>query len=239
MFRRRALFALQVAATVFLMVSLAAADSRARIVRLSYLEGDVQIERGDSRGSERAILNTPVVHGDRLSTPGNASAEVEFEAGSTVRLTPGSAISFRELSLRDSGRRLSVLELEEGEAYFDIDKKEGDFIVAVGRQEFSVRKSARFRVVLDRDQVRGTRNCGSSASSSCRLVVPVRGMPRMNTGATIGWSAISGCCRKISTNCSRWRNSRSRSWRAITRPSAVRSASCSSEAHKRASGWRK
>ncbi len=154
MLRRRARFALQVTAIVSLMVCAAAADSRARIVRLSYLEGDVRIDRGDGRGLERAILNTPVVYGDRLNTSGNASAEVEFEAGSTVRLTPDTSVLFRELSLRGTGERLSVLELEEGAAYFDVDKKEGDFIVTVRGQEFSVGKSARFRMILDRDQLR-------------------------------------------------------------------------------------
>ena len=37
------------------------------------------------------------------------------------------------------------------------------------------------------------RNCSSWASTSCRIVVPERGRPTMNTGCVITSSAISGC----------------------------------------------
>ena len=42
--------------------------------------------------------------------------------------------------------------------------------------------------------VSGARLSGSWARMSCRIVVPVRGNPMMNTGATICSSAIAGNC---------------------------------------------
>ena len=60
---------LLLAALLFLMVSalssFAHADSQARIVRLSYVEGDVQLAHQGS-GFENATLNVPIVEGDQL-----------------------------------------------------------------------------------------------------------------------------------------------------------------------------
>ena len=65
----------------------AVADSHVRIVRLSSVEGQVQIDRAAGEGLERAILNTPVVEGTRLVTGSDGLAEVEFENQSALRLT--------------------------------------------------------------------------------------------------------------------------------------------------------
>src|SRR5579871_5481514 len=82
----------------------AAADSSARIVRLSYMDGNVQMDRRTGQGFEDAILNMPIVQGARVWTRGNdALAEVEFEDGSTLRLAPQTIVNFEELSLQSSG----------------------------------------------------------------------------------------------------------------------------------------
>src|SRR5690242_10370574 len=39
------------------------ADSHARIVRLSYVDGDVQLDKGDGRGFNAAYMNMPMSHG--------------------------------------------------------------------------------------------------------------------------------------------------------------------------------
>jgi hypothetical protein len=125
------------------------ADSQVRIVRLSYVEGDVQIDRRDGRGFERAFLNMPVISGTRLGTGDNALAEVEFEEGSTIRLAPATRIEFSELSRRDSGRPSSSIELQDGRAYFDLKRKhEEEFSIEVGRRQVRLPKSARFRLTL-------------------------------------------------------------------------------------------
>ena len=65
------------------------ADSQARIVRLSQVDGDVQIDRNTGQGYEKAFLNLPVTQGTKLRTGQDARAEIEFENGSTLRITPG------------------------------------------------------------------------------------------------------------------------------------------------------
>src|SRR6476620_7864348 len=87
------------------------ADSQARIVRLSQVDGDVQIDRNTGQGYEKAFLNLPVTQGTKLRTGTDSRAEIEFEDGTTLRLTPGTAVEFPELARRDSGGRSSNLEL--------------------------------------------------------------------------------------------------------------------------------
>jgi hypothetical protein len=80
-------------------------DSQARIVRLSEVRGDVQINRNTGQGFEKAPLNLPVTQGARLRTS-SGFAEIEFEDNSTLRLTPNTLIEFPQLELRQSGARL-------------------------------------------------------------------------------------------------------------------------------------
>ena len=123
--RRGSLFAL-VAAVCLLLAVPAFADSQARIVRLSYIDGDVRINRNVGDGFEEAILNMPVVQGTRLYTGNDGRVEVEFENGSTVRLSGPSDLLFRQLTLRSSGDKVSMLDLREGLAYFNIERKGDD-----------------------------------------------------------------------------------------------------------------
>src|SRR5215831_564944 len=95
----------------------AMADSHVRIVRLSAVEGSVQMDRNNGQGYGKAFLNMPVVQGAVLATRADARAEVEFEDGTTLRLTPGSTLEFTELALRDAGPRASTLTLKTGQMY--------------------------------------------------------------------------------------------------------------------------
>ena len=87
------------------------ADSQARIVRLSYTEGDVQIDRNAGQGFEKAFLNLPIIQGAKLRAGHDGFAEVEFEDGSTLRITPGTMVVFPQLVLRDSGTKVSSVDL--------------------------------------------------------------------------------------------------------------------------------
>jgi uncharacterized membrane protein YgcG len=132
----------------------AVADSQARIVRLSYLSGSVQIDRNSGQGFEKAIMNMPVTAGTQLKTD-DGQAEVEFENGSTVRLTPETRVSFDGLSLRADGTKLSLITLQEGVAYFNLNHKDNnDFSVQFAGRDVDLKKSARFRADVARDQVR-------------------------------------------------------------------------------------
>jgi len=63
-----------------LLVSVSAfADSQARVVRLSDVQGDVQIDRATGQGYEKAFLNIPITQDTKLKTASDGRAEVEFE----------------------------------------------------------------------------------------------------------------------------------------------------------------
>jgi len=153
MSRRAGISFLALAFVMSLMVSVSAfADSQARVVRLSDVQGDVQIDRATGQGYEKAFLNIPITQDTRLKTASDGRAEVEFEDGTVIHLTPGSAIEFTSLSLRDSGARVSSVDVQKGEAYFNFaGKKDDEFTVSFLHQKATLTQSAHFRVNLNND----------------------------------------------------------------------------------------
>jgi hypothetical protein len=104
------------------------AASQIRIVRLSDVQGSVQIDKNSGMGFENAFLNLPVTQGTQIQTRGNGRVEIEFEDGSTLRLAPNSKVDFSTLGLSDSGARLSAINLVNGTAYVNWLGKPGDRI---------------------------------------------------------------------------------------------------------------
>ena len=125
------------------------ADSQARIVRLSQVDGDVQIDRNLGQGYEKAFINLPVTQGAKLRTGQGARAEIEFEDGSSLRLTPGSVLEFPELALRESGARASSVELQQGTAYLNFKGDKGEeFVLGFGRESLTLKKPSHLRIEL-------------------------------------------------------------------------------------------
>jgi hypothetical protein len=125
----------------------ASASSNARIVRLSVVDGSVQIDRATGQGFEKAFLNMPITQGVKLRTGGDGRAEVEFEDGSTARLTPNTTLQFTDLGLRDSGAKVSTVDVGQGMAYFEVlGEKNDEFLVTFGHEKINLDHAAHFRV---------------------------------------------------------------------------------------------
>lgn len=123
------------------------AGSQARIVRLSDVQGSVLINKNTGMGFESAFLNLPITQGTQLKTRDRARAEIEFEDGSTVRLTPDSTIEFSTLGVSDSGQHISVINLVEGMAYVNWLGKSGDQIsLNFSSEKLTLDHEAHFRV---------------------------------------------------------------------------------------------
>lgn len=141
--------AVSIAATTlfFLLASvLVLADSQVRIVRLSYIEGNVQIDRGTGQ-FEKAMVNLPITQGAKLRTESDGRAEVEFEDGSTIRIVPETAIEFPQLFLRDSGSKVSTVEIKKGTAYVDYSSsKDNEFTLLFGREKILLSRPAHVRI---------------------------------------------------------------------------------------------
>lgn len=139
-----------------LLVIPASAGSKARIVRLSDVQGTVQIERAPGDGFNRAFMNLPVIEGSKVKTGKDGRAEIEFEDGSALRLAPGSEINVANLTLGDEGQKLNTVDLVSGTVYANLhlksayDKKTGDqFQLNFGDESLTVEQSAHFRAELN------------------------------------------------------------------------------------------
>jgi FecR protein len=139
---------IRIASLFCLLASLPAfSDSRVRIVRLSYVEGSVKIARDAAPGFDKALVNLPVAQGAKLRSADGGRAEVEFEDGTTVRLTPNSAVEFPQLSLRDSGGKVSAVEVELGTVYVDYaSEKNEEFSILLRREKLVLTHSAHLRI---------------------------------------------------------------------------------------------
>jgi hypothetical protein len=136
-------------AMVFAVAIPSLADSQARVVRLSDVQGDVQIDRNTGQGFERAFLNLPLTQGVKIRTQEHGQAALEFEDGSTVRLVPETAIELPQLSLRDTGAKFSVLHLQEGTAYVDfLGTKDNILELTFAREKVTLTQPAHLRIVM-------------------------------------------------------------------------------------------
>jgi hypothetical protein len=144
--------AVAVSALLLIVTSLAVsafADSQVRVVRLSEVQGDVKIDRNLGQGYEKAFLNLPITQGVKLQTKNGGRAEVELEDGSTLRITPDTVIEFPQLSLRDSGGKVSGVHLQEGTVYVNFaGAKDDEFTLTFAREKLPLTHSAHLRVEM-------------------------------------------------------------------------------------------
>ena len=141
------------AATFTLLALPAVADSQARIVRLSDVQGSVEIYKNTGMGFESAFLNLPITQGAQLRTRDRGRAEIEFEDGSTLRLTPNTTVEFSTLSLNDAGKHISVVNLVDGMAYVNWLGKD-ELSLNFSREKLTVDHAAHFRIETSNTSVK-------------------------------------------------------------------------------------
>ncbi len=129
-------------------------EPRARIIRLSLVQGDVRFTR-DAHGDpltndkniwETAVLNLPIREGYVLATD-QGRAEVEFENGAMAFLSENSVLEFYDLSL-DNGARTTRLVLRQGAASFYVNPASGDYFSVTGG-DFTAEATGRASFRLD------------------------------------------------------------------------------------------
>jgi FecR protein len=117
-----------------------------RIVRLSQVKGDVQLDRGTEHGFEMAFANLPIVQNQRLQTH-EGIAEVEFEDNSTLRITPNTQIEFPALQRSSSGTTTTSIKLLSGTLYVSLAPgKVDNFTVSSGKDTITVTPSSHIRI---------------------------------------------------------------------------------------------
>jgi len=116
----------------------------ARVVRLSFAQGDVQYQRADEDW-QPASINLPIQQGFRLATT-DGRAEVQFESGLILRLAENSILEFTQLDTHDSSR-ITKLNLTQGTIIVTADLRPTDlFSVEAPNVHVIVTQPTRFRI---------------------------------------------------------------------------------------------
>ncbi|HZQ51935.1 MAG TPA: FecR family protein [Bryobacteraceae bacterium] len=72
-------------------------DQQHGVTRLSIVQGDVNVRRGDNGELVAAVTNAPLTVKDQLQTSQGSRAEVELDAGNLIRLAPNTELNFADL----------------------------------------------------------------------------------------------------------------------------------------------
>lgn len=124
-----------------------AASAGVRMVRLSAVRGNVELDRGTGRGFEFGFTNLPIVQGNRLRTQGLGWAEVEFEDGGSARITPDTQVDFNALGRSQDGQLLNTLVLRKGTLYVSRMKGDkSDLVVLAGGERMQLPPQSHVRV---------------------------------------------------------------------------------------------
>jgi len=70
------------------------------VARISVINGEVSIQRGDSNEQTAAAVNAPLVAGDIVSTAPGARVEIQFDSANMLRLAPDSEARISELTAK-------------------------------------------------------------------------------------------------------------------------------------------
>jgi hypothetical protein len=124
-------------------------QSNVRAVRLSDVEGQVQVFQGDQQAFNQAEPNMPAVEGMRFVTGDNGRLEIEFEDGSVARVTPNSAIRLTQLRRNGDGTTVTAIDALSGLTYYELNGHGGQFSVHFDSDTVTPVDSGVFRIALD------------------------------------------------------------------------------------------
>jgi FecR protein len=125
-------------------------DTPHRAARLSYLEGSVTVDRTNNTGSDTAQLNMPLAQGQRITTGETGQAEIEFEDGTLVRLTPYSTLSLDSLTVDGNGNFDSEMSVVSGLVYAEL-RATPKYVyrISVGADVITPVENATIRINMD------------------------------------------------------------------------------------------
>ncbi|HEV2647522.1 MAG TPA: DUF6600 domain-containing protein [Acidobacteriaceae bacterium] len=126
------------------------ADSTTRAARLTLAQGSVNLIQPSSATPIPAQVNLPLLSGVEVSTGSDGRAEIEFEDGSVVRLTPNTALSLDNLAINSDGVFITNLTLLHGLAYAEFRAtQQYTFTLNAGGNIFSPLENTSVRIDFD------------------------------------------------------------------------------------------
>src|SRR5438477_10150084 len=72
-------------------------DLKRGVARLSLINGDVNVRRGDSGDWVAGVINAPLLTGDRIATGPSSRAEVQFDASNALRIGANAEVHLAQL----------------------------------------------------------------------------------------------------------------------------------------------
>lgn len=100
----------------------------ARVSRISFIRGDVQIKREGSPDWEKAVLNLPIVEGDEITTDSGGRLEIQLNSYSHIRIAENSylkVVGLKEgavaLSLPEGSMNIRLTAFDKDSAFFEVD----------------------------------------------------------------------------------------------------------------------
>src|SRR5438128_10361481 len=72
-------------------------DQQRGVARISVMNGEVSVRRGDAAEWVAGVVNAPLMTDDRIATAPNSRAEVQFDAGNLVRMGANAEVHLAQL----------------------------------------------------------------------------------------------------------------------------------------------
>jgi hypothetical protein len=116
----------------------------AKVARISFISGEVQIKRSGEEDWESASLNLPLVEGDQIVTSQNARVEIQFDSQKFLRLAENSSLKIT--TLRDEGIAVTMSEGILSLRVFEFEKEEGFFEIDAPQTTVSIQKEGLYRI---------------------------------------------------------------------------------------------
>ncbi|MEK6681794.1 MAG: DUF6600 domain-containing protein [Nitrospirota bacterium] len=129
-------------------LSLAEEEPEGYVARISLINGDVSLKRGDDKDWIAASINMPLQTGDYIYSPKVAKAEVQFDNGAHIRLSENTDLGILNLS-----GDIIQLKIGAGRATLGIRElsKSGAFEVDTANVAITPLASGRYRIDVDED----------------------------------------------------------------------------------------
>lgn len=126
------------------------ANPDTRAVRLSDVEGAVQLTQGSQILAEPALANTPLFQGTVVNTKEDGRAELQFDDGSVVRISPNSSLKLTVLKHQGNSAVAEVV-LQSGLAYLELqgDTSTNRMVARFGDSAVSATGFAVLRIDMD------------------------------------------------------------------------------------------
>jgi ferric-dicitrate binding protein FerR (iron transport regulator) len=122
-------------------------DASRGVARISFINGDVSVRRGDSGEIVAAAINAPLVLQDSLLTGSGATAEIQFDSANMIRLGQNSEVRLTELAYQRA-----QIQVATGTATFRV-LRDSDARMEIDTPQVSVRpmRLGSYRITIRED----------------------------------------------------------------------------------------